>query len=153
MSNSALARRQLDSRLEKLKAADGWQPPARGWGRAIRDSLGMPAAQLARRIGVTQPAVADLERREASGALTLNTLAAAARALDCTLVYALVPNDSLEGAMRRRAREVAARRLGRVGHTMRLESQDVPAAETAAQVDELADELIRTRPRALWLEP
>ena len=49
--------------------------------------------------------------------------ARAARALDCTLVYALVPNGSLDGLVREQARKVAAETVFRVDHSMKLEGQ------------------------------
>ncbi len=47
----------------------------------------------------------------------------AAEALNCILVYALVPNSTLEEAVRMRARTIALRDLGRVAHAMKLEGQ------------------------------
>src|SRR4051812_24912152 len=101
------ARERLDERLAPLKPADRFRAPPKGWVRAIRDALGMTGVQFARRLRVRPPSVASLEVSEASGAIQLNTLRRAAEALDCTLVYALVPNDSLEGAIRTRARKIA----------------------------------------------
>src|SRR5215217_7999866 len=88
----ARARSALDRRL-----ADWRRLPARearphgGWVRAIRDALGMSAADLAERMGVTQSTVARLESSERDGRIQLDTLQRAADALDCDLVYALVP--------------------------------------------------------------
>ena len=42
-------------------------------------------------MGVTQPTVQRLELSEAEGAIQLKSLRRAAEALDCDLVYALVP--------------------------------------------------------------
>ena len=68
--------------------------------------------------------------------------------MDCTLVYALVPNDSLEGTVRARARRIALRDLGRVAHTMKLEAQETSDAKT----DERVEAYIRdnVRERDLW---
>ena len=98
--NADIARQHLDARFTKLKAADLFARPALGWVRAIRDSLGMTAAQFAARLGVSQPRVIALEKAEGKGRLTLQTLEKAAAALDCTLVYALVPNRSLDAIVR-----------------------------------------------------
>jgi predicted DNA-binding mobile mystery protein A len=75
----------------------------------------------------------------------------AAEALDCTLVYALVPNDTLEGAVRARARKIALRDLGRVSHTMKLEAQETPDGST----DERLEAYIRdkVKERDLWDKP
>ncbi|MBX9647302.1 MAG: mobile mystery protein A, partial [Xanthobacteraceae bacterium] len=104
--------------------------------------------QFARRLGVQPPSVAALEVSEESGSIQLKTLRRAAEALDCTLVYALVPNDSLEGVVQARARRIALRDLGRVAHTMKLEAQETPDGAT----DERIEAYIRdnVKERDLW---
>ena len=97
-------RERLDGRLASLKPEERFRPPAKGWVRAIRDALGMSGVQFARRLNVRPPSVASLEASEESGTIQLKTLRRAAEALDCTLVYALVPNDTLQGAVHARAR-------------------------------------------------
>jgi predicted DNA-binding mobile mystery protein A len=64
-----------------------------------------------------------LEKSEAIGTISLQTLRRAAEALECTLVYALVPKTSLEDAVTKRARKIALHDLKRVAHTMKLEAQ------------------------------
>ena len=145
------ARERLDERLAPLKPAERFRAPPKGWVRAIRDALGMSGVQFARRLQVQPPSVASLEASEESGAIQLKTLRRAAEALDCTLVYALVPNESLEGAVRARARKIALRDLGRVAHTMKLEAQETPDGAT----DERLEAYIRdnVKERDLWDEP
>ncbi len=145
------ARERLDERLALLKPAERFRAPPKGWVRAIRDALGMSGVQFARRLNVQPPSVAALEASEESGTIQLKTLRRAAEALDCTLVYALVPNDSLEGAVRARARKIAMRDLGRVAHTMKLEAQETSGAGT----DERLEAYIRdkVKERDLWDEP
>jgi predicted DNA-binding mobile mystery protein A len=144
------ARERLDERLAPLKPADRFRPPPKGWVRAIRDALGMSGVQFARRLGVQPPSVVALEASEESGVVQLKTLRRAAEALDCTLVYALVPKDSLEGAVRTRARKLALRDLGRVAHTMKLEAQETQDGAT----DERVEAYIRDhlKERDLWDE-
>lgn len=69
--------------------------PLGGWVYALRMAHGLSGADLAERLGVTRQAVAELERREEQGTASLSALAAAARALDATLVYYLRPNRPL----------------------------------------------------------
>src|SRR5262245_57390023 len=92
------ARQRLDERLAALKPTDRFRAPPRGWIRAIRDALGMTGVQFARRLRVRPQSLDAVERSEANGTIQLKTLRRAAEALDCTLVYALVPNSSLEEA-------------------------------------------------------
>ena len=118
------ARQRLDERLLALKPQEPFKAPPKGWVRAIRDSLGMTGVQFARRLGIRPQSVEAVEKSEANGSIQLKTLRRAAEVLDCTLVYALIPNTSLEGVVRQRARKIAMRDLGRVAHTMKLEAQE-----------------------------
>lgn len=143
---------QLDRQLAALDALS-WSQPRGGWIREIREALGMNARQLAERIGVSQPSVVHMERSEAAGTIELSTLKRAAEALNCRVIYALVPADgSLESALRQQAERAAESLLARVEHTMALEAQgNAPEARNALR-DELAAELLRTRNRSLWDE-
>lgn len=148
MIQTSIARDVLDQRLSlwRSAAADAPQPP-RGWIRAIREALGMSVTDFAGRLGVSRQRVSQIEAAEVEGSATLVTLRRAAEALDCTLVYALVPNESLEQIVRRRARQVAARDVRRVQHTMLLEDQAHPDDEDRL-VSELADDIQASR--RLW---
>ncbi len=119
------------------------RPPG-GWLRAIRDALGMTAAQLGARLGITPTSVFEMERREADGTVTLKTLEKAAAAIGCKLVYALVPDESLDATMHRRARKLAVRQLAR--------EAELPPAESRARLERRIAELIHTQPRSLWTE-
>jgi len=118
--------------------------------RAIRDALGMTGVQLARRLEVRPQTVDTLEKSEASGTIQLGTLRRVAAALDCTLVYALVPNGSLEGAVTARARRIALRELERVAHTMKLEAQET---DDGGKEERIADYIAYLDDRRLWDEP
>jgi predicted DNA-binding mobile mystery protein A len=145
------ARQRLDERLLPLKPEDRFVPPPKGWVRAIREALGMSGVQLAKRLHTKPQNIEALEKSEASGTIQLDTLRRAAEALDCRVVYALVPNSSLEGAVRERARKIALRDLGRVAHTMALEAQGTGDADLEARLESyIRDEL---RERDLWNEP
>lgn len=108
----------------------------------------MSGAELAARIGVSQQTVPDLERSEFRDTIKLETLRRAADALDCDLVYFLLPRTSLDDAVEGQARRKAARHLGPVAHHSRLEDQEVTGDAAAAQVDELAAGFIDRR--GLW---
>jgi len=149
--NTTLARRHLDTRLSRLRSAPRQTKPAVGWIRAIRESLGMSSAQLAARMGVSQPRVTALEHGEAAESVTIKTLQRAAEALNCTLVYALVPNESLEQIVRHQARAVAAEHVAAAEHTMALEGQQVSDAEARKeQIAEATAFLMMKGSRALW---
>ncbi len=146
-----LARRRLDERFDQLRPLARSPRPHRGWLRAIRDALGMSTTEMAKRMGVIQQRVSQLEQNEISDRIELGTLRQAADALNCDLVYVLLPRTSLEDAVRIQARRKAGAIVEPVAHHSRLEDQSLTAAETQAQVDELAERLIDHR--GLWLEP
>lgn len=145
------ARQRLDERLAALKPIDRFTVPPKGWIRAVRDALGMTGVQFARRLGVSPQSVDALENSEAGGSIKLDTLRRAAEALDCTLVYALVPNSPLEATVRARARRIALRDLGRVAHTMKLEAQGTGDADLEARIDAYLRDILKDRD--LWNEP
>jgi predicted DNA-binding mobile mystery protein A len=112
----------------------------------------MTTAQLARRLGVSQPRIVELEHSEVSGGVTLNTLQRAAEALGCRLVYALVPERPLADTMRERAETVAGRQLADVEHTMRLEDQAVTSRAVSKELRRQRIEELLRRPARLWDE-
>ena len=142
------ARQRLDERLVALKPENRLTPPPKGWIRAIRDALGMTGPQFAARLSIKPQSVADIEKSEATGSIQLKTLSRAAEALDCTLVYALVPKTSLEGAVQSRARRIAMKDLARVAHTMKLEDQGVDDAALEQRIAAYVRDVIKDRD--LW---
>jgi predicted DNA-binding mobile mystery protein A len=120
--------------------------------KAIREALGMTTAQLGKRLGVSQPRIVVLEQAEASGAITLESLTRAANALNCQLVYALVPRTSLEEMTEGRAVALANKRFERTSHTMALEAQSVDNEDEREQVMAMARRLIEESGAVLWEE-
>ena len=144
-----VVRRHLDDELLRIRALDDVDAPQDGWLRGIRYALGMSTSDVARRAGVTGPAVTQAERSEREGTIRLETLRRFAAAMDCRLVYALVPNATLEDTVHERARVLARAELARVGRTMSLEAQDVAISDE--RVDELARRLVDRA--GLWRDP
>ena len=144
------SRVHLDARFKELGPVTRYSSPVRGWIKAVREALGMTTAQLARRLGMKQPSVVAIEQSEAKGTIELATLRRVADALDCTLVYALVPHTPLEAAVRDRARAFVRRRRAPVEHSMVLEDQEVKAKDSEARLDEILRE---TNPRLFWDAP
>jgi predicted DNA-binding mobile mystery protein A len=153
VKTSELARKHLEQRLAPLRETAAFARPPRGWVRAIRDALGMTSAQLAARIHVDQSRISRLEQAEADDAVTLKTLRQAAEGLNCTLVYALVPNQPLDAMLRERAGDIAERQLARIHQTMKLENQALDARQLRDERDRLIQALLAGNPRRLWDEP
>jgi len=144
------ARQRLDARLASAKPIDRLQAPPKGWIRAIRDGLGMSGSQLGKRLGASPQNVDILEKSEVAGTIQLQTLRRVAEALDATLVYALVPNTSLDEMVRRRAEQIARRALKRVSHTMKLEDQETTDRDIQSRIDQYVREELNDRD--LWSE-
>lgn len=144
---AALSRQRLDQRLQEFARIAESDPPARGWIKAVRESLGMTTAQLAHRLGVKQPTVLDIEQSEMRASIQLATLRRVAAALDCRLVYALVPRTTLDRAVRERARAFAQGRRAAVEHSMLLENQKVEERDFEARLDDVVRD---TSPKLFW---
>lgn len=146
----ALARRGLDKRLSPLRDSDDFARPPRGWIKAIREALGITTAQLGKRLGVSQPRVTEIEKGEVSETITLDSLQRAANALDCRLMYALVPRRPLETLIEERATKVAMRRLISTSHSMALEAQSVARDDEQEQLRQLVQKLMERSASSLW---
>lgn len=156
MGHSARQRRleigRLDKHLRSLGAAeDGLRAtPSGGWIATIREALGMSAAQLAERLGVSRAAVYKLEQREKGRNVTLKQLDKAAEALDCEVRYTLVPKQSLEQTIRDRARQKAERQLRAANASMGLEAEGVKDSDFAAAVNSASSYTGALTDRHLW---
>ena len=149
-ATGAPARQHLDSRLARFRALTSEARPHRGWIRAVRDALGMSSTELGVRMGIDQSSVIALERSETRDSIRLDSLRRAAEALDCDLVYALVPRTSLDDSVLAQARRKAAEHLAPIAHSMRLEDQAVSERDAAEQLDELGARFVDRR--GLWSE-
>jgi len=143
-----LRRRQLDQKLNSPTRLADAPTFKRGFVREIREALGISSTQLARLVGVSQPAIVKLEKGERDGTVSLNTLAKAAEALDCKLVYALVPKSSLDDILQTRARNVASEIMEKIA----LADSTTPSDEQLQLIEGIAGEMVRNLDRRLWDE-
>jgi predicted DNA-binding mobile mystery protein A len=136
----------LDKHLAQINMPEA---PSEGWIRAIRSTIGMSVQQLAGRMGVAKQSVARLEKNEADDSITLKSLRKAAEALDCRLVYALVPNEGrLEDIVKKQAFKKAYEIVHTVDHSMKLEGQGV--GNVKQKTKEVANELTQNLNSKLW---
>lgn len=119
--------RGLDRKLPQLAVGTAGQKPSQGWLRAIRTAIGATQQQVASKLGVTRASYADFEKAEQRGTISLHSLEKAAQAIDCSLVYFLVPNagvaDSFEALAERH--DPRRKHLRAAEHSMALEDQAV----------------------------
>jgi predicted DNA-binding mobile mystery protein A len=139
---AAQARRELDRKFEAAYLEPIVARPRSGWIRAVRGALGMSQAALAARLGISGAAVNKLEHAELTGGITTAKLTEVATALNCSLIYALVPNTTIEEIVQAEAQRVAASALGYAGRTMALEAQGVDADRQREAMERLAQDLI-----------
>lgn len=103
-------RRKLDETLLAFRVARRAAGAPEGWLRAVRQAVGIPVEEAARRLGVSKWEIFRMEKAETKSRIGLGTLRRAAEALDCELVYALAPRQgTLEelAVLQRDAREKA----------------------------------------------
>jgi predicted DNA-binding mobile mystery protein A len=148
-NQATLARKQLEKRIAPLRTASLAMPP-RGWVKAIREALGMTARQLAARMGQSPSRIPAIEKSEVTGATTIKTLREAAEALNCTFVYALVPNKPLDEILQERVIQKTRKDLTRLDHTMRLENQALRKSDLEDEQKRLVDLMISGNLRGLW---
>lgn len=128
--------KQLDRSLQPYQAARKVSRPSKGWIRTIRQALGVSSGELARRLGTSRQLPLQLEKSEAEDRITLKSLRAVAHALDCDLVYALVPRaDNMQELIETRARSEAKRHVFGVEHSMALEDQAVGRIDEAVEAE------------------
>ena len=148
-NRAALARKQLERRLAPLRGMTLVAPP-KGWIKAIRESLGMTARQLAARMGVAPSRIPAIEKAEVTGATTLRTLRQTAAAMNCAFVYAFVPIEPLDDILRERATEKARKDVSRLDHTMRLENQALLKSDLEDEQQRTLDLILAGSLRGLW---
>ena len=141
---------QLDATLVRFAPLRDTPPPRKGWIRAIRDALGMSGRQLGKRMDVSKMWVGDMERLEATGATSLKTLRRAAEAMDCVLVYALVPKTTLKETLLKQARQKVRQDMARASHTMALEDQSLSQDEVGKATETAAVSLLNKIPKTFW---
>ena len=150
LSMQDLQRRQLDAQLGVDARLRETEQPERGWLFAIRKSLGMQTRQFARLLRITPQAASAIERSEREGTITLASLRKAADALNCDVVLALVPRESLTRAYSRQVVSKASTIAESVSATMALEAQSEGVADVVRYGDAALYELRRKLGRRLW---
>jgi len=95
---------KLDKEQSRFRAAARKTPAREGWLRDIRQALGVQVPELSRKLGIHRSEIYREEEREVEKRISLWTLERIADALDCRLVYAVIPKrGSFEDLSLRRA--------------------------------------------------
>ena len=149
--NRLLLIEQIDAKLFCFNEVEDVILPSSGWIKSIRTALKMSLQQLGNRLKVSPQSVADMEKREAIGTITLNTLRDLARGLDMKFVYGFVPNKgTIEQMIEQRANEIAKEIVGRTNATMALEDQQNTNERIAKAIAQKTEEIKTEMPKYLW---
>jgi predicted DNA-binding mobile mystery protein A len=124
--------------------------PPEGWLRTVRSALGMSGAQLARLLDVSRSQVAQAEKNELAGVITLKRLQKMAEAMGCRVVYTIVPETSTSDLVAKRARKKAGQLIRQADTHMALESQALDQEQHQFELERLQRELMNDMPSDLW---
>lgn len=149
IAETHIARTRLDDRLLPLRELHArMTAPRGGWSKAVRTALGMTVEDLAVRLGVTRSVVSRLETSEQKQTIQLDSLRRVAEAMNCNLVYALVPRQPLQEMVDQQRARAAKELDSRTRTHMRLEGQEESDANLADWRKEHSTSLISDR--RLW---
>jgi predicted DNA-binding mobile mystery protein A len=149
MSYQSIRLRALDDSIATVRNTPQLR---RGWLRAVREALELSLEEVSKKTSMSRQNINQLEQSEASGKITLDSLRRLADAMDCNLVYAIVPRDKTFAALanqvaRRksqlkedRARRRATKLIEAVDQTMALEGQST--GRTKERVEEETQRLL-----------
>ena len=139
----SLLQRQLDKQILSLRPLLFLERPNSGWLKTIRNALGMTQQQVSKKLGKTKQAVDQLEKSEQDFTITLHSLQNAAQALNCRVVYALIPEKPLEDMVEHQIYKKAQGIINAVGHTMQLENQETSDEELELQLKAMVEDIKR----------
>ena len=149
-NSEKLRRDQIDRNFLNFKSKVQTVMPKKGWIREIRMALGMSMADLGSRMGVIKQRVDALEKSEATGNVTIDSLKRAAEAMDCEFVYYFVPRHGLQKFLEEEAKVSAKKIVANNELSMKLEMQGTSEEAQERLANELANELLLTKDRRIW---
>lgn len=152
MQLKSLFNKQIRQQVNKWLPSVSFPFPREGWIRFIRKALGMTTSQLAARLKKSRGEIVHFEQAETKGSITLKTLKNIAHAMDCELVYAIVPKSSIDEILTARARKIAKEKLKYISHSMSLENQQLAESENKEQLELMVKALLSSSPKNLWDE-
>ncbi len=113
-----------------------------GWIKYIRSLFGMTLKELAKLTNLSLPSVAQAEKREEKGHITLETLRKMANAMECEFVYAFIPREEIPLLLKKKALENARKSKIQADTHMTLENQKVES-DIEERIERLANELFK----------
>lgn len=148
-----IARKQQQNRLDQLAQMQLPLVPQGGWIYFVRQTLGMTGEQLGKRLGgISKASISQKQKAELDGSITLKSLQEVADAMECDLVYALVPRQPVEQILGKQAKKRAEAIVKNASTHMLLENQGLAEQTLKARVETLQKELVETMAKGLWDE-
>jgi len=132
---------QINRRIQGLRSIKEKATVREGWIKYMRSALGLTLEELAKLLSITKAGVAQAERREVNGEVSISTLKKMAEAMECDFVYAFVPKKELKTLIHDKAFEKATKTLGIADLHMKLENQKVEGDELE-RIERLAKKFI-----------
>ena len=117
--------------------------------RQVREVLGMTQAQLAERAGMTQSAIANIENNPTAD-LQLSTIEKIAKALDCNLLLAVVPQEEISKKLEECSKVVAQKLIRVSSGNAALEMQLPDSQSVALSVENMQKDLLENHRKWLW---
>lgn len=121
--------------------------PLQGWIKTIRELLGMTTIQFSKKLKISQPRLAFMEKNEKN--LKLSTMEKIANELNCDFVYALIPREKISDIIYNRAKQKALQIVSKVNSNMSLENQ---LYKNETILEETIEDLIHKKPKKIWDE-
>lgn len=146
MDNKKLLRRSYQKKFDTFKKVLIEQPP-QGWLKTIREFFGMTTTQLAKRLGVAQPRIVNLEKNEKN--TKISTMERIADVLNCDFVYAFIPRENIDNIIYNQAKKKALKILNKVNTNMNLENQ---LSKNNELLEDLINELLNDNVARIWDE-
>ncbi|MEY8120281.1 helix-turn-helix domain-containing protein [Falsihalocynthiibacter sp. BN13B15] len=152
MTVARTKQRQARNRVRlAAEASQAFEKPLGGWLATFQEAIGMSAATLAERLGISRNSIYSSIEKERIGSISVNQLAKMADAMGGKLVYAIVPREGdIEEILMTQARKKAERIIQRTRAHMALEEQTEGLGSQIEMIEELATELVREMPRDFW---
>jgi hypothetical protein len=83
--------RKLDAEMQPFRRAGMAPNPTEGLLRAVRTALRVPVKEIAAATGMHCSGVFEMELREVSNTISIRSLSRMAEAMECKVVYGIVP--------------------------------------------------------------
>lgn len=142
--------RQMQEQVNNFLELSKKPIPKNGWIRTIRQALGISSRILAKRLNCSQANITMMESRERKGTINLNTLDQLAKAMNCKLVYCIVPIQPFDKMLEEQAILIAKRQITLVHHSMLLEEQGLSEQQLKQMEEDYIRELLQGNPKKLW---